>query len=262
MVHDAEVRKKNRTRNIYIVLALFLLVLAIGYHRRMILVRKSKRAIDHEKERSENLLLNILPQEIADELKEKGRAEARNFDTVSILFTDFKGFTRISEQLSPAELVEEINSCFKAFDAICRKYGIEKIKTIGDAYMAAGGLPVPSNESVKNTVLAGLEMMEFMIAKKKEAESEGRTNFDMRLGIHTGSVIAGIVGVAKFQYDIWGDSVNIASQMESSGEVGKVNISQSTWEQIKNESMFKFEARGKVITKSKGEIEMWFVEKI
>ena len=105
-------------------------------------------------------------------------------------------------------------------------------------------------------------MMEFMIAKKKEAESEGRTKFDMRLGIHTGSVIAGIVGITKFQYDIWGDSVNIASQMESAGEVGKVNISQSTWEQIKNEAVFKFEARGKVITKSKGEIEMWFVEKI
>ncbi len=139
----------------------------------MVFVRKAKRAIDFEKDRSDNLLLNILPSEIADELKEKGRADARNYEKVTILFTDFKGFTQISEKLSAKELVEEINICFKEFDTICKKYGVEKIKTIGDAYMAAGGLPVPSDDSVKNTVLAGIEMMDFMIRKKQKCEEEG-----------------------------------------------------------------------------------------
>jgi len=260
MAHEAEVRKKNRTRNIYIITAILLLIFAVGYHRRMVLVRKAKRAIDYEKDRSDNLLLNILPPEIADELKEKGRAKARKFDSVSVLFTDFKGFTQISEKLSAEELVEEINTCFKEFDAICNKYGVEKIKTIGDAYMAAGGLPVPGNDSVKHTVLAGLEMKDFMIRKKQKCDAEGNLCFEMRLGIHTGSIVAGIVGVTKFQYDIWGDAVNIASQMESSGEVGKINISQTTYELIKEDPVFQFHPRGKVKTKGKGAIEMWFVE--
>jgi len=262
IAHEAEVRKKNRTRNIFILSALLLLISAVGFHRRMVYVRRTKRAIEYEKERSDKLLLNILPTEIAEEFKEKGRAEARNFEMATILFSDFKGFTRISEKLSAEELVGEINTCFEPFDAICEKYGIEKIKTIGDSYMAAGGLPVAANDSVQNTVLAGLEMAEFMISRKQEREAEGKIPFEMRLGIHTGPVVAGIVGVTKFQYDVWGDTVNTASRMENSGEVGKVNISRAVYDLIKGDPLFKFHPRGEIEAKGKGVIEMWFVEKV
>lgn len=261
MAHDAKVRKKTRSRNIYILSGAFLLVFALIFYRRIKYIRKAKRAVENEKDRSDKLLLNILPSEIADELKNKGRAKARKFDQVSILFSNFKGFTQISEKLSAEELVERINTCFKAFDAICSKYGIEKIKTIGDAYMAAGGLPVPSDDSVKNTILASLEMMEFITNQRKIHEADNNVCFEMRLGINTGPVVAGIVGVTKFQYDIWGDTVNTASRMESAGEAGKVNISRHTYDQIKEDPAFRFKARGKVKAKGKGEIEMWFVEK-
>jgi len=223
LAHREEVRKKNQTRNIYFLLALLLLIFVIGFYRRMVYVRKAKRAVEDEKRLTDKLLLNILPSEIADELKKKGRADARKFDKVTILFTDFKEFTQISEKLSAEELVNEINICFKRFDTICTKYGIEKIKTIGDSYMAAGGLPVPSDDSVKNTVLAGIEMAEYMNNKLQESETGEKVTFEMRVGIHSGPVVAGIVGVTKFQYDIWGDTVNTASRLENAGEVGKVN---------------------------------------
>ena len=215
-----------------------------------------RKRIAKEKQRSEDLLLNILPEEIAQELKIKGKADARDFDMVAILFTDFKDFTTQSAKLSASLLVSEINYCFEAFDGIMDKYNVEKIKTIGDSYMAAGGLPVPTANSIKNTILAALDMQAFILARKAE---KGEFAFEMRVGIHAGPVVAGIVGVKKFQYDIWGDTVNTASRMESSGEVGKVNISQSTYEMIKNEPEFAFEPRGKVAVKGKGEMEMWFV---
>ncbi len=158
MAHKDEVREKDRNRNLALGAGIFFLVLSGGFYSRWRYVKKSKSIIEKEKDRSENLLLNILPSEIAEELKLKGSVDARDFDQVTILFTDFKGFTTRSEELSARDLVKEINQCFKAFDHICEKYKIEKIKTIGDAYMAAGGLPVPSDNSVKNTVLAALEM--------------------------------------------------------------------------------------------------------
>ena len=261
IANEREVSKKNRTRNIVLIIALFLLMGAIAIHQRMIRNRRAKKTIEKEKDRSEKLLLNILPSEIAKELKEKGKADPRKFEMVSILFSDFEDFTQLSEKLDAKELVEEINACFKPFDAICAKYGIEKIKTINDTYMASGGLPVPDNDSVKNTVLAGLEMQEFIINRKKTRESEGKVYFEMRVGIHTGSVIAGIVGDTKFQYDIWGDAVNTASRVESSGEAGKVTISVSTYEVLKDNPIFKFQSRGKVKVKGKANMEMWFVEK-
>jgi len=264
--HQIEIRQKNQTRNMAYVGLVFFLLLAAGFYGRWRYVRKSRDIIEKERDRSENLLLNILPAEIAEELKQKGRADARDFDRVSILFTDFKGFTEASAKLSAQDLVAEINTCFEAFDGIMAKYSIEKIKTIGDAYMAAGGLPVLTDDSVKSTVLAALEMQEFITKRKTEKDAKGEPAFEMRVGIHTGPVVAGIVGVKKFQYDIWGDTVNTASRMESSGEVGKVNISQSTYELIKNSStslssgsQFTFENRGKIEAKGKGEIEMYFV---
>ena len=224
MLHQDEVLKKENNRNIAIGAGIFFLILAGGFYSRWRYVKKSKAIIEKEKDRSENLLLNILPSEIAEKLKEKGSADARDFDMVSILFSDFVGFTQVSEKISAKELIAEINHCFKAFDHICEKYAVEKVKTIGDAYMAAGGLPLPSDDSVKNTVLVALEMQAFVINSKEEKETKNEIPFEMRVGIHAGPVNAGIVGVKKFQYDIWGDTVNIASRMESSGVIGKINI--------------------------------------
>ena len=258
-VHNEELRHEERSRNIAFSLGGLLLILAAGLYARVRYIRKSRSILQIEKDRSESLLLNILPEEIAQELKEKGKADARDFDLVSILFTDFKGFTAASAKLSAQDLVSEINVCFEAFDGIMGKYNIEKIKTIGDAYMAAGGLPVPTNDSVKKTVLAALEMQEFISKRKVQNDADDKPAFEMRVGVHTGPVVAGIVGVKKFQYDIWGDTVNTASRMESNGEVDKVNISQATYELLKLEPEFAFESRGKIEVKGKGEMEMWFV---
>ena len=257
--HQEEVAQKNKTRNILAGGGLIVLLIAGAVYSRLRYVRKAKDIIEKEKDRSNNLLLNILPADIAEELKIHGKAKARDFDMVSMLFTDFKGFTAASAKLSAAELVNEINTCFEAFDGIMEKYGIEKIKTIGDAYMAAGGLPVPSDVSIKNTALAALEMQDFVGKRKAEMDVKNLPAFEMRVGIHTGPVVTGIVGVKKFQYDIWGDTVNTASRMESHGEVGKVNISQATYELIKGDAQFTFEHRGMVEAKGKGEMGMYFV---
>jgi adenylate cyclase len=257
--HEDEVDQKNKTRNIAVGSGILAFLLAGGFYSRWRYVKKSRDTISKERDRSDELLLNILPAEIAAELKAKGRADARDFERISILFTDFKEFTQLSEKLSAKELVGEVTYCFEAFDAICEKFSVEKIKTIGDSYMVAGGLPVPSQDSTKNTVLAAMEMTEFIINRKKEREAANQIPFEMRAGIHTGNVVAGIVGVKKFQYDIWGDTVNTASRMESHGEVGKLNISQSTYELIKDDPQFTFEHRGKVKAKGKGEINMYFV---
>ncbi|WP_417610071.1 adenylate/guanylate cyclase domain-containing protein [Owenweeksia hongkongensis] len=221
-----------------------------------------KRKISKEKDRSEKLLLNILPYEIAEELKEQGKSDARDFNQVSVLFTDFVAFTELSEKLTAKELVNEINYYFKAFDNVVSKYRIEKIKTIGDAYMAAGGVPVPNPNSVKNVVLAALEMQNIVKEKREQYSDTHILNlFSMRIGIHTGPVVAGIVGVKKFQYDIWGDTVNTAARMESSCEVGKVNISEVTYEIIKDSPELEFEHRGKIEAKGKGKLDMYFVRK-
>ncbi|MBK9798986.1 MAG: adenylate/guanylate cyclase domain-containing protein [Bacteroidetes bacterium] len=220
---------------------------------------RQRNRISKEKQRSDELLLNILPSETAEELKATGAAKAKSFDNISVLFTDFKNFTRASELLSAEELVKEINYCYSEFDRIITKYGIEKIKTIGDAYMqCAGGLPVTNTTHPIDVVKAGLEMVAFIEANKQERISKGQPYFELRLGIHTGPVVAGIVGIKKFAYDIWGDTVNTASRMESSGETGKVNISGTTYELIKDR--FKCTHRGKIQAKNKGEIDMYFVE--
>tara|TARA_R110002167_G_scaffold276660_1_gene482609 strand:+ start:2731 stop:4587 length:1857 start_codon:yes stop_codon:yes gene_type:complete len=260
LAHQIEIQKKDKKNNLAFAAGIFFLLLAGGFYSRWHYVKRSKAVIEKEKERSENLLLNILPSEIAEELKTKGSADARDFDIASILFTDFEGFTQASEKLSAKELIKEINVCFKAFDNICEKFGIEKIKTIGDSYMAAGGLPVPSEGSIKNTVLAALEMQTFISNRIVMKDKLNEMSFKMRLGIHTGPVVAGIVGVKKFQYDIWGDTVNTASRMESCGKIGKVNISEGTYTFLKDDPEFTFENRGKIDAKGKGEIEMYFVE--
>lgn len=257
--HTEEIREREKQKNIIVITLCFILIVAVGLWSRLNFVRKSRKALKIEKDNSERLLLNILPEEIAEELKANGYVSAKNFNLVSILFTDFKSFTETSERLSPQDLVAEINICFKAFDMICGKYNIEKIKTIGDAYMAAGGIPKPDINSLKNIVSAGIDMQEFMLERKTANDHKSKPVFEMRLGIHAGPIVAGIVGVKKFQYDVWGDTVNTASRMESSGEVGKVNISESLYNLIKDYPDFSFEYRGMIKAKGKGEIKMYFV---
>jgi len=260
VAYEKQILEQTNTRNVLIGSGLLLLVISGGLWNRLAFSRKSRKIIEIEKDRSENLLLNILPAEVAEELKAYGEAKARDFDLVTVIFTDFKEFTQTSEKLTATELVNELNHCFKGFDLIMEKFGIEKIKTIGDAYMAVGGLNEEPADSTVRTVLAGLEMQKFILDRKKERESMNQIPFEMRLGINSGPVVAGIVGIKKFQYDIWGDTVNTASRMESTGEVAKVNISKATYELIKDEPQFTFINRGKISVKGKNEIEMYFVE--
>jgi adenylate cyclase len=194
-------------------------------------------------------LRNILPEEIATELKEKGSIEPKQFNHVTVLFTDFVNFTGISSQMTPTELVQEIHKNFTAFDAIMEKNGLEKIKTIGDAYMAVCGLPHERADHAQCAAKAALDIQQYM------RQNGGK--FHIRIGLNSGPVVAGVVGVKKYAYDIWGDTVNVASRMESNSEAGKVNISGTTYELIKNE--FICEHRGKIQAKNKGEIDMYFV---
>lgn len=245
------IRRQKFVRNSFIAgFAVVLLFAGVFFRQR--------NRISKEKHRSEELLLNILPEKTAAELKETGKAKTKRFESVSVLFTDFKNFTQASEELTPEELVEEINHCYSEFDRIVSKYGIEKIKTIGDSYMCAGGLPVPNNTHPFDIITAALEMTRFIEKNKKDRIEKGLPYFELRLGIHTGPVVAGIVGIKKFAYDIWGDTVNTASRMESSGEVGKLNISGATYELVKDK--FTCIYRGKVEAKNKGLIDMYFVE--
>lgn len=254
-------------RNIFIggfvVVLIFALLIFRGYRQKLkdnIIISQQKEEVEKQKGRSDELLLNILPSEVAEELKVKGSADAKQFDEVTVMFTDFKNFTQISEKLSPPELVAEIHTCFKAFDNIIGRHNIEKIKTIGDAYMCAGGLPVANTTNATDVVNAAMEIQQFMQQHLLQRKSEVKEVFEIRIGIHSGPVVAGIVGVKKFAYDIWGDTVNIASRMESSGEAGKVNISGSTYELVKGK--FNCVHRGKIQAKNKGEIDMYFAERI
>jgi class 3 adenylate cyclase len=250
-ISKKQLERQILVRNLFIAGFSLFLIFSI-----VILFQRNK--IKKGKLLSDELLLNILPYTIAEELKLKGNAESKLIDMVTVLFTDFKGFTQLSEQFTPQELVAEINECFSAFDKIMIKYNVEKIKTIGDAYMAAGGLPTSNQTHAEDVICAALEIQQYMSDYKKARQEAGKLFFEIRIGIHSGPVVAGIVGIKKFAYDIWGDTVNIASRMESSGEVGKVNVSETTYELTREN--FNFEYRGKIAAKGKGEISMFFVE--
>jgi class 3 adenylate cyclase len=250
-------KKNQQIIAIATAVALFLIaLLAIGLYRRNRFIKRTNQIIAREKDRSEKLLLNILPEETARELKEKGRVEAKMFESVTVLFTDFKGFTQYSENLSPEELVTSVDYYFYRFDHIMEKYGLEKIKTVGDAYMCAGGLPYPSEDHAHKMVEAAFEISEF-VAASKNGENGAAAQFDIRIGINTGPVVAGVVGTKKFAYDIWGATVNVASRMESMSEPGKINISENTYSLIKD--TFDCVHRGEIYVRNKGMMKMFFV---
>jgi len=220
-------------------------------------LEQKNASLEEEQEKTDTLLLNILPYEIAEQLKNKGSVDAKTYRRVSVLFTDFKGFTNISEKLSPQDIIKELGVFFAQFDEIIGGHFIEKIKTIGDAYMCVGGLPLRNKSNPIDTVLAGLEMQDYANRVNLGKNKNGEEPWNLRLGIHTGRVVAGVIGKKKFAYDIWGDTVNTASRMESAGEIGKVNISGDTYKHI--QEYFDCEYRGKIDAKNKGEIDMYFV---
>lgn len=257
-------QKSKSFRNVLLLILGFAIVVVGLMYRRYLENQKQKRQLEEknrqiqdEQQRSDELLLNILPAAIADELKAGGKAKARRYEQASVLFVDFKSFTKISEQLSPEELVAELDHYFKAFDFIIGQYKLEKIKTIGDAYMAASGLS-DRITSPLNIVRAALEMQEFLVDMKHEKTMQNKPIFEARMGIHTGPVVAGVVGVKKFAYDIWGDTVNIAARVQESCEPNNINITEAVYNEIRYS--FRCHYRGKLPAKNKGDIDMYYVE--
>lgn len=255
---EAEVKKQKAIKYSFIIGSILLLGFLMVLFNRFRLIRIQKKIIEEEQKRSDELLLNILPADVAEELKSVGKAEAKSYKQVTVLFTDIQNFTKIGESLSPEQLVAEIDYYFKAFDSIVEKYGIEKIKTIGDAYMCAAGLHYKDQAGAVHMIQAALEMQAFIDQEKSKRQAEGRIFFEIRTGIHTGPVVAGIVGHKKFAYDIWGDAVNTASRMESTSITNRINISESTFDLVKD--AFECTYRGKVEVKNKGMMDMYFVE--
>lgn len=222
-----------------------------------ILVLVLTKNLNQERAKSDSLLLNILPATVADELKTHDSVSPRHYESASVLFTDFVGFTQIAEGMTPDELIAELDTCFSRFDAIARKHKLEKIKTIGDSYMAAGGVPAANRTHAVDAVLAAFEIQRSMMELAEKKKEQNQPCWQLRLGIHTGPLVAGVIGREKFAYDVWGDTVNTASRLESSGVAGRINISGATYDQVKD--FFVCEHRGKIAAKHKGEIDMYFV---
>jgi class 3 adenylate cyclase/CheY-like chemotaxis protein len=222
-------------------------------------IEEQKRLIEEEQEKSERLLLNILPFEVARQLKSKGKAGTRFYRHVTVLFTDFKDFSKNTRELEPTDLVAILDDYFAKFDEITGKHYLEKIKTIGDAYMCAGGLPLRNKSNPVDAVLAGLEIQDY-IQRLKDNPKPGIPAWELRIGIHTGPVVAGVVGRKKFAYDIWGETVNAAARMENLGEINMVNVSEATYDYIKD--YFECDFRGKVDAKNVGEMKMYEVKRI
>jgi adenylate cyclase len=253
----AQIQQQKTLRNFLLAAAAFLLITIGGITYQYLFAQRTNKIISEERNKADKLLLNILPLETAEELKKYGAVKAKKYEFVTVLFTDFVAFTKQVENIPPEELVKSIDYYFKAFDAIFEKHNMEKIKTIGDSYMCAGGLPMPNKTNPEDAVSAGLEIIKFVEGLKSN-KPEYVHEFDVRVGINTGPVITGVVGTSKFQYDVWGDTVNVASRLEAACEPGKVNISEFTYNYIKDK--FYFTQRGDVEVKNRGHIKMYYVE--
>lgn len=221
------------------------------------LLEDQKNLIEREKQRSDKLLLNILPASIAEELKERGYVQPRYFEQVTVLFSDFKNFSKICAMLSPEQLIADLNHCFGQFDQIITRLGLERVKTIGDSYMCVAGLSAQQPDHAIRMVQAAFAMQTFMANWRKERKEQGLPLYKARIGIHSGPVVAGIVGTTKFAFDIWGETVNIAARMESKGSPNRVNISGTTHSLVKD--YFNCTYRGNIPIKNIGEAEMYFV---
>ncbi len=241
------------------VMVLFSILSALAFYSRFKVKKKANAALEKERQRSDDLLLNILPASIAQELKQNGKASAKKYDHTTVLLADFKDFTKIAKKLSPEMLVKELDYCFKGFDNIIQNYGIEKIKTIGDAYMCASGL-TSKKTSPKEMLKAAIEMQTFLKTYKEERIKKSLPFFEARIGIHTGPVVAGVVGTKKFAYDIWGETVNVASRLEQTCDVGRINVSEAVYSEIKY--LFDCDERGKISAKNLGSVNMYYVNKL
>lgn len=256
---EVDLEKKNRDIILIAtsIVILFIGLLALGQYRRFRFVRITNKIIQEEKQRSDKLLLNILPEETAEELKANGKVQAKKYESVTVLFTDFAGFTSYSKDLSPEVLVETVSHYFSKFDEIMEKYGLEKIKTIGDSYMCAGGLPFATKDHAHKMLCAAFEIARFTEETKHDLSTR-EMSFDVRIGVSSGPVVAGVVGSKKFAFDIWGDTVNIAARMESSSERGKINISETTYELVKDS--FQCSYRGEIEVKNRGVLKMYYAD--
>lgn len=254
----SQLKEKRQKTIIYVsvIVAMLIFLIALGLYRRYHFIKKTNIVIEEERKKSDKLLLNILPEETAQELKSTGKVKAKKFESVTVLFSDFVGFTHYAENLDPEILVKTVDFYFSKFDEIIERNGLEKIKTVGDAYMCAGGLPDITTDHAIKMVQAAFEIIEFVNTAKRNTKDD-EIRFDIRVGINTGPLVAGVVGTNKFAYDIWGDSVNIASRMESNSEPGRINISEFTYEIVKNE--YRCEFRGEIEVKNRGFMKMYFV---
>ena len=257
-LREQQLQQQRFVKNAYGMGLILVFILAFVLFRSYRNKVKTNKILDQQKEEIESLLLNILPLQVALELQATGNATPKSYDRVAVMFTDFKDFTSIADKLSPEELVKELNICFVAFDEIIEKHGLEKIKTIGDSYMCAGGIPAANLTGPYRIVKAALDIEAFMKEYNHERKEQGLEPLEMRIGIHVGPVVAGVVGKKKYAYDIWGSTVNIASRMESYGEPGKINVSAATYEMIKDKFVCSY--RGKLYAKNVGEIDMYFVQ--
>ncbi|MEY3243152.1 MAG: hypothetical protein RIR11_4591 [Bacteroidota bacterium] len=254
--------KASRNFSYAIAAVLLLLSGGIAYsllrakHNSRVLSEKN-RIIGAERERSDRLLLNILPFAVAEELKQKGSTSARFHEDVSVLFADFVNFTQIAERITPQQLVNDLDTCFKAFDEIMAQHGLEKIKTIGDAYLSAGGLQDTGAQTIQ-IVNAARDMQRWLTTWNAQRGQQNLPEYHARIGIHRGPIVAGVVGAQKFAFDIWGDTVNIAARVEQAGESGRINLSGAAHEALQGQIACKY--RGKIPVKNKGEIDMYFVE--